>query len=89
MALGADRSRVLLLFLGQGMRLALLGVTLGVLLTLGVTRALGSFLFGIAPTDFFTLAGAGALLAAVALIASWVPAFRGARVDPTVALQSD
>jgi predicted permease len=89
MALGADRSRVLRLFLSQGMVLAAVGVVLGVALSLATTRTLGSRLYGIQPGDPLTLIAAGALLCGLALVASWIPARRASRVDPTVALQSD
>jgi ABC-type antimicrobial peptide transport system permease subunit len=71
------------------MVLAAVGVVLGVALSLATTRALGSRLYGIQPGDPLTLIAAGALLCGLALVASWIPARRASRLDPTVALQSD
>lgn len=88
-ALGASRRAVLSLVVGQGMRLALLGLVLGVVGALLVTRLMESMLFGVTPTDPLTLAAVAAFLAAVALLASWVPALRAAATEPTVALRTE
>ena len=88
-ALGAVRTDVLRMVLGQGLRLATIGVAIGLVLSLGATQALRSLLFGLSATDVVTLAGASALLVTVALLASLVPARRAAAVDPMVALRSE
>lgn len=88
-ALGSPRVQVLGLVLRQGVMLAGIGVALGLVLALGVTRLLESLLFGVTGTDLFALGGAAALLVVAALAASWIPARRAARVDPVVALRTE
>lgn len=87
MALGARRGQVLQLVLGQGLRLAAIGLALGLVLSLTLTRFLSSLLFGVAPTDLLTFASVAALLCLVALAASFLPARRAARVDPMIVLR--
>jgi len=86
-ALGAQRRDVLRLVLGQGTRLTLLGVAVGVLAALAFSRLLSTLLFGVSATDPLTFAGVAALLALVALMACFIPARRATRVDPIVALR--
>jgi predicted permease len=87
MALGARRSDVLLLVLGEGARMAVLGIGIGVLLALGLTRLIANQLYGVSPHDPLTLGSAGLVLALVALAACYIPASRAMRVDPVVALR--
>jgi predicted permease len=87
MALGAEPSDVLELVLRQGLKLALLGLAIGLAASLVLTRALSSQLFGVTATDPPTYAGVAVLLLGVALVACYVPAHRAMRVDPIVALR--
>jgi len=87
MALGAQRRDVLGLVVGQGMRLALLGVGIGLAAGLAVSRVLQTLLFEIKPTDPLTFTAVSLALIAVALLACWLPARRAAKVDPMEALR--
>jgi len=87
MALGAERRDLLGLVIRQGARLALIGVFAGLGGALALTRYLSSMLYGIKPTDPLTLLAVSLLLAAVALLASYIPARRATNVDPIVALR--
>jgi putative ABC transport system permease protein len=87
LAIGAQPRDIRRLVLGQGTRLAAAGVGAGIVMTLASTRAMGSLLYGVSPTDPLTIGGVAALLLAVALAASWLPARRATRVDPLVALR--
>jgi predicted permease len=89
MALGARRSDVLALVLGRGARLALLGVLIGLLGARGLTRWMAGLLYEVSPTDPATFALAAGLLTAAALLASYLPARRAARVDPAVVLREE
>ncbi len=89
MALGAQANDVLRLIVGQGMWLVALGVASGLLASLALTRLLKSLLFGVSGTDGLTFTATAALLAAVALLACWIPARRATRVDPLIALRSE
>jgi putative ABC transport system permease protein len=89
MALGAHAGQVLRLVLREAMVLAGIGIALGILLSLGVTRLLGTLLFEVSATDVTTFTITASLLAGVALLASYVPARRAAGVDPLVALRSE
>jgi len=87
MSLGAPRSNILRLVLGEGARMAALGVLIGIAASLAITRLISTLLFGITATDPLTFAGVAALLSAAALLASYIPARRATRVDPLVALR--
>ncbi|HKA22580.1 MAG TPA: ABC transporter permease [Blastocatellia bacterium] len=89
MALGAQRSDVLKLFLRQGMSLVLIGVGLGIAGALSLTRLMTSLLFGVTPEDPFTFAAVAMLLSLIALVACYVPARKAAKVDPLVALRHE
>jgi putative ABC transport system permease protein len=89
MALGAQTGNVVGGVLSGALKLASIGVVLGVAGAFGVTRFLGSFLFGVSPMDPATLAGVAFVLVAVTIFASWLPALRAARIDPMAALRSD
>src|SRR2546430_1610068 len=86
-ALGAQRGEVVRLLLGQGARLAALGVILGLAGAFALTRLMVNLLYGVRPTDPLPFAGVAILLAAVALAACYFPARRAMRVDPIVALR--
>lgn len=86
-ALGAQRSHVLLIILGQGARLALLGVMIGLAAAAGLTRLMTKILFGVSATDPLTFSVVAIVLTLVALIACYIPARRAMRVDPIVALR--
>jgi putative ABC transport system permease protein len=87
MALGAAPRDVLRMVLRQGFLLTISGLFVGLLATIGVTRLIGSLLFGVTPTDPLTFAGVALLLVAVAILATLLPAQRATRVDPLVALR--
>ena len=87
MALGAHPQSVLRLVLRQGMVLALIGVALGLVASYAVTRVMRSLLFGVTATDPITFVIVALVLAAVALLANYVPARRATRVDPLIALR--
>jgi len=89
MALGAQPGNVLLLVIGQGLRLAIIGVVLGLAGAWGLTRLMSNLLFGVSPTDPITFAGIGVLLLLVALLACWLPARRATRIDPLEALRCE
>ncbi|HXE36817.1 MAG TPA: ABC transporter permease [Verrucomicrobiae bacterium] len=87
MALGAPRGDVFRLVVGEGLKLAGVGIAIGIAAALGLARLMSSLLYGISATDFETFTGVAVLLALVALLACYVPARRAMRVDPTVALR--
>lgn len=86
MALGAGRRNVLWLILRQGLVLAALGITLGLVLTVVLTRFIRAQLYAVSPSDPLTLVLVTLLLAVVAAAASWLPALRATRVDPMRAI---
>jgi putative ABC transport system permease protein len=87
MALGAERGDVLSLVVKHGIGLTGAGVLLGLIGAVGLTRFLKSLLYGVQPIDWGTFLIASAILSATALLASYIPARRAAKVDPMVALR--
>jgi predicted permease len=86
-ALGAQTSSVLKLIVGQGAKLAVLGVGIGLIASFVATNLMASLLFGVKATDPLTFLGIAALLTGVALFACYIPARRAAKVDPMIALR--
>ena len=86
-ALGAHRGTILRLVLGHALAITLIGIAIGLALSLALSLVIRSLLLGITPTDPLTLVGVSFLLTAVAMVASYVPARRAARVDPVIALR--
>jgi putative ABC transport system permease protein len=89
MALGADRDTIRKLVVWQGMRLALVGVVAGIAASFGLTRLLSTFLFGVKPWDPAVFVSAPFILAAIALLAVWLPAARASKADPVQALRAE
>jgi predicted permease len=89
MALGAQSRDVMCLVIGEGARMALLGVAAGIAGAFGLTRLMANQLFGVTPHDPLTFAAVAMLLTLVALVACYLPARRAVRVDPVVALRSE
>ena len=87
LALGAQASHVKNMVIGQGMRLAIIGVVIGLGFAFWLARLMTAFLFGVTARDPLVFAGVPILLAVVALFAVWMPARRASRVDPIVALR--
>jgi len=89
MAMGAERGMVTRMVLRQAGGLALVGVGVGLVAALGLTRLMTALLYGVSPVDPLTFGGVALLLALIALLASWVPAHRAASVNPTEALRAE
>jgi predicted permease len=89
LALGARAATVRGMVVRQALGVTLIGIVAGVLGAVAMTRALGSLLFGVSPTDAVTLGGSAIVLLAVAAVASWLPARRAAAVDPAMALRTE
>ncbi len=89
MALGAERGAVARMVVGQGMVLVAAGVGIGLMAAFGLTRLMASLLYGVRPLDFPTYGVVSVALAGVAVVASWLPARRAARVDPATTLREE
>jgi len=87
MAIGAQKSDVLKLFMREGLKLVLAGIAIGLTGAFALTRLIASLLFGVSPTDGITFALVATALLAVALLACYIPARRATKVDPLVALR--
>ncbi len=87
MALGATQGRVQLDVIARTLKLALVGIAVGMMASFAISALIASLLFGTNPTDPVTFAGMILLLAAVALIAGYLPARRASRIDPIIALR--
>ncbi|HJQ25495.1 MAG TPA: ABC transporter permease [Blastocatellia bacterium] len=87
MALGAQALSVLKLIIGQGVRLAAIGLVIGLAASLAITRVMSALLFGVKATDPLTFAGIALLLGGVAFVACYIPARRATKVDPLLALR--
>jgi predicted permease len=88
MSLGADRGRVERMILTEGGVLVARGLVLGVIGGFFATRAIRGLLFGVAPNDPMTFAGVALMMAAIGIVACWIPALRAARIDPVVAMRA-
>jgi putative ABC transport system permease protein len=89
MAVGAQRGDVLRLMLGDGLRLAAVGIAMGIVVAIVLATGLKTYLFGIRPADPLTLAAMVIVVMAITLMTCWIPARRAARVDPLAALRNE
>jgi putative ABC transport system permease protein len=88
-ALGASRGSIVALVVRQGITLTALGIVIGLVAAAAATQVIATLLFGISRLDPITYLGVIALLAAVSGIACWLPAWRAAKLDPTLTLRAD
>jgi len=88
-AIGAEPSGIFRLVVGQGVLLSAVGIAIGWIAALGLTRFMGAMLVGVKPADPSTFAAMAVLFVAIAAVASWIPARRAARIDPTQALRQE
>ena len=88
MSLGADSGRVQRMILGEGSVLLVLGLVVGVVGAFFATRFIRGLLFGVAPNDPTTFIGVAVMMAAIGIVACWIPALRAARIDPAITMRS-
>lgn len=88
MSLGADRGRVQRMILGEGGVLLAAGLALGVAGAFFAGGVIRGLLFGVAPHDPVTFVGVAVMMAAIGIIACWIPALRAARIDPVITMRS-
>ena len=89
MALGANWANISKMVVGQGLRLAGIGLAIGLAIALVITRLIGGLLFGVSPSDPLTYSVIIVALGAIAILACLVPARRAVKVDPLIALKQD
>jgi putative ABC transport system permease protein len=89
MALGAPKQGIFSMVIGQGMKLSLAGIGVGLVASFALTRVMRSLLVGVAPTDPVTFSAVAVLFVAIAALACWLPARRAAGLDPSIALRDD
>jgi putative ABC transport system permease protein len=89
MAVGADKERVLRMVVRDGLRLAVIGLAIGLGLALLATRMLSGLLFGVSPSDPATYVAISVILVGIAILASYIPARRATNVDPMIALRTE
>jgi putative ABC transport system permease protein len=89
MALGAAPSRIFRLMVGKGLYLSIIGIAIGLLAAFALTRVLASMLVEVKPTDPVTFASVALVFLVIAVMASWLPALRASRLDPTTALRQE
>jgi ABC-type antimicrobial peptide transport system permease subunit len=89
MALGATPGNILRLMVGHGMRMSIAGVGFGLVAALGLTRAMSTMLVEVKATDPPTFAAIAVVFVGIAAVASWLPARRAAKLDPTTALRDE
>ena len=89
MALGASRTEIMRLVLGRGLVLVGAGLGVGIAVALSMSHLIANLLFSVSPVDPATFIGVPLVLGVMALVASYVPAFRATRIDPAIALRAD
>jgi putative ABC transport system permease protein len=89
LALGAEKMSILKLIIGQGMKLALVGIGVGLAAAVALTRLLSTLLYGISATDLATFLSTPLILIAVAFLASYIPARRATKLDPMIAIRNE
>jgi ABC-type antimicrobial peptide transport system permease subunit len=88
MSLGADRGRVQRMILREGGVLLVIGLVLGVIGAVFAARVIQGLLFGVTPYDPITFVGVAVMMAAIGIVACWIPALRAARIDPAITMRA-